>query len=179
MHKLIAPGLILRKLGKDDAARLSSYFDGLSADSRRRFQPHPLTSEFASSLCAEEGSATVRFVVENADRIVGYFILEPVVSAHEIERYSHFGIVLKSGQDYLFAPSVADDFQNKGIASLVMPHLVAYARQSGAKSLVLMGGTQATNVRAIAFYEKFGFKRFGGYQTDVFNHDMRLTISTD
>jgi hypothetical protein len=39
-----------------------------------------------------------------------------------------------------------------------------------------MGGTQETNRRALAFYEKFGFKRYGGYQTDIFNHDMRLVF---
>jgi RimJ/RimL family protein N-acetyltransferase len=42
-----------------------------------------------------------------------------------------------------------------------------------------MGGTQATNSRAIAFYEKFGFIKYGGYQTEVFNHDMRLEISDE
>jgi diamine N-acetyltransferase len=175
-HELIAPGLVLRPLGREDATRLSSYFDALSSESTRRFQPHPLTSEVARSLCAIEGSATLRCVIESAGRVIGYFILEPTVSVHEAERYSRFGISLKSGQDYTFAPSVADEFQNKGIASLAMPHLINLARKSGAKSLVLMGGTQATNTRAVAFYEKFGFRRFGGYQTDVFNHDMRLTI---
>lgn len=175
-HELIAPDLVLRPLGRDDDARLSAYFDALSAETRRRFQPHPLTLEVARSLCAVEDSGTLRFVIESAGRIIGYFILEPAVSVHETERYSHFGIQLKSGRDYMFAPSVSDDFQNKGIASLAMPHLIKLARESGAKSLVLMGGTQATNARAIAFYEKFGFGRYGGYPTEVFNHDMRLVI---
>ena len=176
MHQQIADGLVLRPLRREDAPALSSYFDALTPESRRRFQPHPLTPEAARNLCSIEDSATLRLVIESAGKIIAYFILEPVVSVHEAERYSRFGIALKSGKDYRFAPSVADDFQNKGVASLAMTHLVNLARESGVRSFVLMGGTQATNARAIAFYEKFGFKRFGGYQTEVFNHDMRLLI---
>jgi ribosomal protein S18 acetylase RimI-like enzyme len=39
-----------------------------------------------------------------------------------------------------------------------------------------MGGTQASNARDIAFYEKHGFVRCGGFWTDQYNHDMRLTM---
>ena len=53
---------------------------------------------------------------------------------------------------------------------------IALATTTGARSLVLMGGTQASNARAIRFYEKSGFVRYGGYQTDQWNHDMRLLL---
>jgi ribosomal protein S18 acetylase RimI-like enzyme len=39
-----------------------------------------------------------------------------------------------------------------------------------------MGGTQASNARAIAFYEKHGFVRCGGFWSDQYNHDMRLWL---
>lgn len=176
MQTQIAKHLVLRPLSRHDAAALSSYFDALSPASKRRFQPHPLTPEMAEALCAADAAATRRFVIEAGGRLIAYFILEPDMAVHEAARYEPFGISLKSGQDFLFAPSVADEHQGQGIASLAMPHLISEARRHGARSLVLMGGTQATNARAIAFYEKFGFRRFGGYQTEVFNHDMRLVI---
>ena len=109
--------------------------------------------------------------------IVGYFILEFELSPYEKSRYQSQGIELTQGLDVLFAPSIADDFQNCGLASLVMPEIISQTRRKGIRSLVLMGGTQATNARAIAFYEKFGFKKYGGYQTEGFNHDMRLVFS--
>jgi diamine N-acetyltransferase len=176
MPQPLDTGVLLRRLTVDDADALSSYFVALSPETNRRFQPHPLTADVARSLCAHADSPTLRFVVESDEQIIAYFILEPVVSTEEADRFLRFGITLLSGLDFRFAPSVADVHQNTGIASQVMPQLIAFARAAGARSLVLMGGTQATNARAIAFYEKFGFERFGGYQTDVFNHDMRLLI---
>lgn len=134
------------------------------------------TLDVAHALGATEDSPSLRFVIEDAGKVIAYFILEPAISVHEADRYGRLGITLKSGRDYMFAASVLDAYQNNGIASLAMPHLIAVAQQSGARSLVLIGGTQATNTRAIAFHGKFGFDRFGGYQTEIFNHDMRLII---
>ncbi|MBV5297223.1 MAG: GNAT family N-acetyltransferase [Rhodoferax sp.] len=177
MHCPLTKDFVLRSLRHDDSAALGWYFDSLSPASKSRFAPHPLTQTTAQELCATEQSATLRLAIEMAGKIIGYFILEPEMSMHEAARYRQFGIALESGKDFLFAPSVADAFQNRGLASLAMPHLLQLARQSGARSLVLMGGTQATNARAIAFYEKFGFQRFGGYQTELFNHDMRHVLN--
>ncbi len=194
MIQHLTPDLILRELQSRDAAALASYFDALSGESKQRFQPHPLTSVEAHRICAGLGQrngageaqpqpisfggklSTFRLVIEDHGRIVAYFILDSNLSPHEIDRYSRVGIALRPGVDLLFAPSVLDAYQNRGVASLAMPFLLQLARARGARSLVLMGGTQATNHRAIAFYEKFGFQRHGGYQTEVFNHDMRCVI---
>jgi GNAT superfamily N-acetyltransferase len=172
----LAPGISLDWLAANDAIALGDYFLALSAESKRRFQPHPLTLESAAELCAARNSAVRRLVLRTGGQIIGYFILDPNVGADELTRYAALGIQLESGRDWLFAPSVADSHQNRGLASQAMPHLIALARQSGARSLVLMGGTQGTNARAIAFYEKSGFRRCGGYQTDQWNHDMRLPL---
>jgi GNAT superfamily N-acetyltransferase len=170
-----------RKLEVNDKEMLSEYFTALSAETKSRFGPHPLTDEFAAHLCSKTGDSADRFVIvpKNEAKIVGYFIIGFEMSPHEKGRYLSQGITLEQGMDVLFAPSVADDYQNCGLASRVMPAILFHARQKGARSLVLMGGTQATNSRAIAFYEKFGFIKYGGYQTEVFNHDMRLEISDE
>lgn len=170
--------LTLRELCPTDADALATYFDQLGAESRRHFQPHPLTPAAAIQVCAAKGSTTLRFVIEHASCLVGYFIIDTVLSVHEWGRYAEQGIALVPGRDFLFAPSVHEKWQNKGVASLAMPCILEVCRAWGARSLVLMGGTQATNTRAIAFYEKFGFTRHGGYQTDVFNHDMRLLLGS-
>ena len=167
---------VLRSLRADDGGALAAYFAALSPESKRRFQPHPLTATVAEELCAAASSTALRLVIDRTGKIIGYFIFETVMSVHEATRYRPFGHALETGKDFLFAPSMADAFQNQGLASRAMPHLLGLARQSGARSVVLMGGTQATNARAIAFYEKFGFQRFGGYQTEIYNHDMRLEL---
>lgn len=176
MLSLLNGELILRTLEGEDGAALSDYFAGLGPETLRRFQPHSLTTAMAHQICGSPDTRQSRFVVEREGRIIAYFILDREMSIHETNRYREHGIMLESGLDFLFAPSVTDEFQGKGIASLAMPRLLSWARSAGARSLVLMGGTQATNARAIAFYEKFGFQRFGGYQTEIFNHDMRLCL---
>jgi GNAT superfamily N-acetyltransferase len=178
MNIPLNPTVRLRLLRASDAEALGAFFAGLSAETRRRYQPHPLTADFARELCGAASSTAWRLVIDRAGELVGYFILETRMSEHEAGRYRTQGIELASDRDWLFAPVVADACQNLGLASLAMPHLLRLAREQGARSLVLMGGTQATNARAIAFYGKFGFQRCGGYQTEVFNHDMRLRWET-
>jgi diamine N-acetyltransferase len=166
----------LRSLRADDTERLSAYFAGLSAATQSRYQPHPLTAAMAVQLCQSTSDPTHRLVLTSADTIIGYFVLETTVRSDDRARYAGYGVTLEDGLDLLFAPSVADAWQNRGLASLAMPPVIALATATGARSLVLMGGTQASNARAIRFYEKSGFVRHGGYQTDQWNHDMRLPL---
>ncbi|GAA5215187.1 GNAT family N-acetyltransferase [Corallincola platygyrae] len=167
----------LRLLSADDGESLGRYFDALGEETRRRFGPHPLNAEYARELVSRSQDSAKRLVVSNASgEVKGYFILECEHFPHECERFSAQGIELTPGRDVSFAPSVADDMQSQGLASAVMPLVIEYVKSLGASSLVLMGGVQATNERAVGFYRKFGFEPFGGYQTDVFNQDMRLCI---
>jgi GNAT superfamily N-acetyltransferase len=169
---------IFRKLEKADSPLLATYFPGLSKETQSRFGPHPLTAEHAEKLCRLKQDSADRFVLltESQDEIIGYFIVEYGDAPDEAKRYQAQGIDLNPKLDPTFAPSMADAYQNKSLASRVMPLVIDAVREKGARSLVLMGGTQESNHRAIAFYEKFGFKRYGGYQSDVYNHDMRLVF---
>lgn len=166
-----------RQLAQDDGLALSEFFNKLSRQTLSLFAPHPLTSEFATELCANLLiQNTPRFVLACGENIIGYFILQAQMSAHEALRYEQQGIVLKAGEDLLFAPCIADLFQNKGFASQVMVMLINHY-QSRVRSFVLMGGTQETNFLGRHFYQKHGFKEYGGYQTDIYNIDMRLCFS--
>jgi diamine N-acetyltransferase len=171
--------LMLRELHADDAKALGQYFDGLTDATTRRFQPHELSAAHAVRLCAEASADTQRFVMLHSEQIIAYFILSRRIPPEDAARYRERGVELDGARDLSFAPSVADAWQDHKVASAAMPHLIAHVRAAGVRSLVLMGGTQATNARAIAFYEKFGFVRGGGYETDVYNHDMRLVLGTE
>jgi diamine N-acetyltransferase len=172
--------VILRLLLPGDGELLGRYFEGLSAETRRRFGPHPLTAGEAQNLCARinrfDALRFVALVPGASPAIIAYFILMLGVTEHETERYAAYDIKLDGNLDCTFAPSVADDYQGQGLASLLMPALIDTARRMGKRSLVLMGGTQATNERAVHFYQKFGFEHVGDFQTDIENRDMILYL---
>lgn len=171
---------VLRQLRSDDARTLGAFFDSLSAQTKQRFAPHPLTAEHAAELCKEArpNSETQRWIVtlQENNEVLGYFILDTQMSPHERTRYQQQGIELQQGDDWLFAPVIADNWQNRGLASATMPLLLTHAKTAGARSLVLLGGTQETNLKGIAFYRKFGFEQHGGYQTEIYNLDMRALL---
>jgi ribosomal protein S18 acetylase RimI-like enzyme len=72
---------------------------------------------------------------------------------------------------------VSDEFQNRGLGSLMMKHVIAVARRLGRRRMILSGGTQATNARAIHFYQKHGFRKVGEFETPGMNNfDMVLEL---
>jgi len=167
----------LRELRNSDANALADFFIGLSESTRSRFGPHPLTSKYADHLCQRQADDGVtRFVVESDKNIIGYFILNFGLVDHEVERYASYGIALQQSIDPLFAPCIADNYQNSGISSAVMNNLIEYVRQKKSRSLVLLGGTQESNELGIAFYHKWGFKECGRYFHRCNNIDMRLLL---
>jgi ribosomal protein S18 acetylase RimI-like enzyme len=58
----------------------------------------------------------------------------------------------------------------------MMQHVISVARGLGRKRILLSGGTQCRNVRAIHFYEKHGFVTVGEFVTEVKNQDMVLEL---
>lgn len=174
--------ITFRLLRCDDEEMLARYFVGLGEETRRRYGPHPFTAEQAAKLCAELNYAdTLRFLAvstrSGAPEIVAYFIVYLGPREGEIKRYSERGITLGSDVCTL-APSVADAYQGLGLGSEVMRRVLDVMRRLGFRRMVLSGGTQATNDRAIHFYEKFGFRRVGDFVTPgpLNNHDMILTL---
>ncbi len=175
--------ITFRLLRPEDAELLGRYFLRLSEETRRRFGPHPFTMEQAQKLCAEINYYdTLRLIAVTEKggqpQVIAYFILQLGIKEAEKKRYQAHGMVLDECKDCTFAPSVADAYQNRGLGSTLMPKILDLARRFGFQRMVLMGGTQATNYRAIHFYEKFGFRKVGDFLTKggVNNHDMILAL---
>lgn len=169
--------LTFRQLEAADNSMLGQFFQGLSAETKSKYGPHPLTQEYADELCQNLTPLnTTRMVAVIEQAIVGYFIIDFREIDHEVKRYATFGITLTSPKDPFFAPCISDQYQNLGIASLVMPHIIDYVKQRGGKSLVLLGGTQETNTLGIRFYKKWGFQQCGSYFSHINNLDMRLVL---
>lgn len=170
--------VILRVLRSDDARRLGRYFEALSEATTGRFGPHPLDTTAAQQLCNDvDYHRTLRLLaLTELGEIIAYFILGLWVAGEERRRYEGYGLVLESERDCTFAPSVADAYQNAGLGSAMMPYVLDIARRLGRRWMVLLGGTQATNYRAIHFYRKFGFRVVGNFVTHVDNYDMVLAL---
>ena len=175
--------LLLRALHAGDAPALGDYFAGLSAETQRRYAPHPLTAEHAQELCAridhDEDLRLLALTREARPRIVAYFILRLGMRPEEQARYAALGIPLDAQTDCSLAPSVADAYQDLGLGSLMMPWLFEVASRLGRKRMVLWGGCQITNARALHFYQKHGFTKVGEYETAIHRYwDMiRFSLS--
>jgi len=171
---------LFRELNADDGFQLGVFFESLSSATRSKFGPHPLTGEQAGFLCLKIGmDNTVKFVVLDKEKIIGYFILDFNPFEHEAERYSRYDIILEPARDPVFAPCIADAFQNSGIAGKAMEQILIYAKERKLRSLVLMGGTQEPNELARAFYKKYGFIEYANFYTDyngLNNIDMMLLL---
>jgi diamine N-acetyltransferase len=173
--------VIFRPLRAGDGARLGAYFEGLGAETRRRFGPHPLDTATAHALCnAIDPTQTLRMVATLGDGthgeapVIAYFILVMGVTQWELARYAEAGITLDPALECTVAPSVADAYQSQGIGSPCMVALLEVAQQLGRRWMVLMGGVQATNVRAVHFYRKHGFVTIREFEEPpgVMNYDM-------
>src|SRR5262245_60928157 len=175
--------VMVRPLLRSDGAALGAYFLDLSEETRRRFSPHPLDQATANHLCATINVAeALRLVavVSGAapQEIIAYFILLLDVTDDERARYAQRGIALHAETDCTVAPSVADRYQNSGLGSFCFEHLIELARRLGRQRMLLLGGTQASNHRAIHFYAKHHFRTIGSFEepAGVLNADMVLEL---
>jgi len=158
----------IRTLQSGDAAALAAFFAALSAETRRRYAPHPFDAATAQRICSgltADPCTRVIVVLEPASdqsTIIGYLILTPGASAEDLER--HAG-QLHAASCAGIAPAIADAFQSQGVGASMGRHVIACARQQGLRQLYLSGGVRAYNVSAIRYYEKLGFRRAAEFWT--------------
>ena len=187
VHHESIGAIALRPLVAEDAQRLGAYLVGLSEDTRRRYAPHPFDQATADVLCANvDYGDTIRMLATlsppdapgGQEQVIAYFILQLSVKDGDRDRYKKLGITLDSESDCMLAPSVADAFQDQGVGSLMMAHLLTVARRLGRKRMVLMGGVRGMNERAIHFYRKHGFRTVGTFDWPAghLNYDMILDL---
>jgi GNAT superfamily N-acetyltransferase len=173
--------IVTRPLRVDDDQRLGAYLESLSEATRSLWAPHPFEQATADQICASlSATGTLRIVSAlrdgSGERIIGYMVLEPGCRPGDRERYARQGIRLDQ-RDASFAPCVADEFQNRGVGSVMMERLFPIARQLGIRRVVLWGGVQARNERAIGFYRKWGFRKVGAFfKYGLDNDDMLLNL---
>lgn len=174
---------LLRLIRPEDAAILGTYFERLGAQTRRLYAPHPFDRPTAAALCdAIDHAEAMRFLLtrptDQGEEVIAYFIVKRGVYEGDRQRYAARGMILEEATTCSLAPSVADEWQSRGVGSVVLDAVLAVVRGLGFRRMILQGGVRAENPRGIRFYEKNGLVRVGDFRVrDLENHDMILILT--
>jgi len=157
--------ITLRPLQQPDTQKLTTFLENLSLGTRKLSTFDSYDAVTAKELCdAISKYDKLRFVLENQDKeIIGLIEFTFDIPENVVEQYKGYGIDLDIDNTCRFGPTLADDYQSKGLGSLVFPYVIKIAELLGKKYIILYGGVFADNIRAIKYYEKHGFKVVGKY----------------
>ncbi len=174
---------LFRPLMPEDDVRLALFLNDLSPLTRRfsTFSGYDLT--VAREMCAainryDKLRLVVQHPAEPSGRLIALLEFSFAITASDQQRFRAYGINLDARTDCRFGPTIADNYQNQGLGSLLFPYIVDIARRFGQTRVILWGGVFASNRRAIRYYTKNGFRKLGVF-TDadgVECYDMMLEL---
>ncbi len=162
-----------RKVKPEDTGPLTTYFQQLSQETKSYFAPHPIDTDVLSSICRENYLGYRAFVCLKDGLIIAYVVVKTHLSQGALSRFSKYPIQLDPESDAIIAPSVADAVQSQGIGSVLLSFVEGELKKSGTKKIILWGGVQLRNQRAVRYYLKNGFRTLGEFRHDgLDNLDM-------
>ncbi len=169
--------IICRELVSTDLHALYQYLQQLSDETKKRFGPHLFDMDALMHLYATDAGLTA-YIAEDTtlSSIIAYSLLKNGCLPHDIERLQSYGQPIDDDTCCTFAPSVADNWQSKGIGKLLFHHIVTELKSRGIKKIILWGGVQASNKKAVNFYQKMGFQTLGTFEYNGTNFDMVLYL---
>lgn len=172
--------IILRPLSHFDIEKLTSFLENLSKETQRLSTFDSYDKTTATELCnAISKYDKLRFVLENQKQeIVGLLEFTLDIPQNVINQYTDYGLALDIDNTCRFGPTLADEYQSKGLGSLVFPYILQIAKLLDKKHIILYGGVFADNTRAINYYQKHGFKVAGKFKNEegIGNFDMILSL---
>lgn len=167
----------LRRLEPNDFGRLYDYLQNLSAESKRRFGPHSFDRQSIEDFYQKPEEQLGYLALDPATRaIVAYAIVKVGFFEHDRFRLEGYGLKLDSRTDCNYAPSVADAWQGCGLGNAMFQQIKSDLSAGGITRMILWGGVQSDNEKAIRFYRKNGFKTLGSFEYHGMNEDMILEI---
>lgn len=166
----------VRKLLSSDHESLSNYLTSLSPETKNRFGPHPFSLDHIITFY--QNPKNQGYIVEDSHSLemVAYAVVRLGFLDHDAERLRSYGLVLSQETDATFAPSVADFWQSKGIGQILLKKILAELKNLNIRRIILWGGVQASNEKAIHYYTKNGFTTLGTFEYNGQNMDMILHI---
>jgi ribosomal protein S18 acetylase RimI-like enzyme len=172
--------VLLSKLTVDDFDQLVNYLHGLSAETKNRFGPHPFDLLSIKYFYEPHNQNTGYIARDNETQaIIAYSIVKSGYLEHDSYRLQSYGLHLSHETDCTFAPSVADAWQSQRIGNSLFLFILKNLQSSGIKRIILWGGVQSNNEKAVQFYKKHGFRILGGFEYNGPNYDMIMDIPPD
>lgn len=170
----------IRLLEPNDNEKLLDYFDQrFSNDSKSRFGPHAFDKETIHAICQEPGGEVIRYVaIDEENNIVAYMLIKQGMIEWDKNRYLTRQQTYEHNISVTFAPSVADEWQRTGLGSLMNDYIEDDLRKKNIKNIILWGGVQLTNEKAVNFYKKSGYQFIASFWHEgKDNFDMVKTLS--
>jgi GNAT superfamily N-acetyltransferase len=164
-----------RALESGDAKKLYDYLNTLSNDSRQRFGPHSFDETTVNIICYHPYKDIHRYIAiePHEEKIIAYMLFKKGMIEGDRQRFAQRNQYFDPLTTITFAPSVADDWQSSGVGSCMYGMIEKKLKSAGIKQVVLWGGVQATNIKAINFYKKHNYQVTGSFWHDgKDNHDM-------
>jgi len=168
--------VIIRKLLANDLELLLTYLYHLSPATVRRFQPHPYHKEDVMNFHHHDDHEAWIAVDPSCDQIIAYAVVKKGCLQQDFPRLQQYGVTIFHDDCYTIAPSVTDEWQSTGVGQLLFNYILAEMKNRKVKQLILWGGVQTDNFKAVSFYQKNGFRSLGHFQYNGLNEDMILPL---
>jgi len=169
--------LMLSKLCPDNFDCLTEYLQRLSTETKSKFGPHPFDKESVLKFYENENLHAGYIASEvETQKIIAYAIIKPGYLEHDSFRLQAYGLKLSAVTDCTFAPSVADAWQSQGVGESLFRFILKALHSTEIKRIILWGGVQSTNEKAVNFYKKHGFRKLGEFEYNGPNYDMIMEI---
>ena len=168
--------VILRKLNPGVYDDLSVYLDNLSRETKKRFGPHPFDRNSVIEFYGND--LHTGYIAQDIETsaIIAYSIIKIGFLEHDAFRLQSYGLNLDGKTEATFAPSVADNWQSQGIGNALFQYILSDLKRLEIRRIILWGGVQADNLRAVNYYRKHGFQTLGEFHYNGLNLDMALQI---
>lgn len=165
----------VRLLESSDNEKLFAYFDQyFSKESKSRFGPHAFDQETINAICQNPDGEIMWYVaIDEEKNIVAYMLIKQGMIEWDEKRYASRNQTYDHNTSVTYAPSVADAWQSSGVGSLMNNIIEEDLKRRGIKNIILWGGVQATNEKAVNFYKKLGYQYIASFWHDgKDNYDM-------
>jgi diamine N-acetyltransferase len=165
--------LEIRRLCSRDLDSLYNYLLGLSDETKSKFGPHSFDKETLAEIFRDTETYSGYVAVETETlKIIAYSIIKRGFLEHDRPRLENYGLKLDPFTDATFAPSVADEWQGFGVGKQLFGFIISGLKTEGVKRMILWGGVQCTNRKAVNYYSKLNFRILGQFEYFGQNYDM-------
>jgi diamine N-acetyltransferase len=170
--------VLLRRLKSDDFDKLFDYLHHLGPETKKRFGPHMFDKKSIIDFYENAGKHRGYIAQDTGTlEIIAYSIIKIGYLEHDSSRLRSYGLTLDNKTDCAFAPSVADQWQSIGLGNSLFNFILSNLKTNKTKRIILWGGVQCDNYKAVNFYIKNGFRTLGQFEYNGLNYDMILEIS--